>query len=247
MNHSSKETFFGFKKVDISEKAKMVSGVFSSVASKYDIMNDAMSFGVHRIWKDRFCDMVPKNCNSVLDVAGGTGDIALRCHKRGVAKVTLCDINSEMLQAGRDKMVDANILNGIEYVQGDAENLPFPDNSFDCYTIAFGIRNVTNIESALRESLRVLKKGGRFLCLEFSKVDNEIAQKAYDFYSFNIIPKIGGFIAGDPGAYQYLAESIRKFPDQAGFVKMIEAAGYDHVSYSNMTCGVVAIHSGYKL
>lgn len=241
------ETFFGFRKVDAADKPGLVSAVFSSVASKYDIMNDAMSFGIHRLWKDQFCNMIPRTAPSLLDVAGGTGDIALKCHKLGIPDVTICDINSEMLSAGRDKAINQGILKGISYVQGDAESLPFPDNSFDCYTIAFGIRNVTNIDKALSESFRVLKKGGKFLCLEFSKVENEIVQKAYDFYSFQVIPRIGGLIAGNPDAYQYLSESIRQFPDQARFKQMIEAAGYGHVSYTNMTFGVAAIHSGYKL
>lgn len=244
---SMQETFFGFKKIDALDKPALVSAVFSSVASKYDIMNDAMSFGIHRLWKDRFCNMIPRTSLNLLDVAGGTGDIALRCRKRGVPNVTICDINAEMLAAGRDKAIDRGILLGVSYVQGDAEALPFPDNSFDCYTIAFGIRNVTNIDKALSESYRVLKSGGRFLCLEFSKVENEIAKKAYDFYSFSVIPKIGGFIAGNPEAYQYLSESIRHFPDQDGFKRMIGAAGYENVSYTNMTFGVAAIHSGYKL
>jgi len=247
MQNSDQETFFGFKKVNIKDKAKMVEEVFSSVASKYDLMNDVMSIGLHRLWKDQFCDMVPKHSEAILDVAGGTGDIASRCSKRGVGQVTICDINAQMLLAGRDKMIDANILSGINYVQADAESLPFPDNSFDCYTIAFGIRNVTNIDRALAESFRVLKKGGKFLCLEFSKLDNQVAQKAYDLYSFNIIPKIGGLLTGNTLAYEYLSQSIRKFPDQDRFKRMIEEEGYEHVSYKNMTGGVVAIHSGWKL
>ena len=241
------ETFFGFRKVNAADKSGLVSGVFSSVASKYDIMNDAMSFGIHRFWKDQFCNMIPRTSANLLDVAGGTGDIALRCYKKGMPDITICDINAEMLYTGRDKAINRGVLKGIRYVQGDAEALPFPDNSFDCYTIAFGIRNVTNIDKALEESFRVLKKGGKFLCLEFSKVENEAAQKAYDFYSFHVIPRIGGLIAGNPDAYKYLSESIRKFPNQEAFIKMIEGAGYAHASYLNMTLGVVAVHSGYKL
>ena len=241
------ETFFGFKKVDARDKSKMVSDVFSSVASKYDIMNDAMSLGLHRLWKSKFCNMVPSTCKNLLDVAGGTGDIALKCKNKGIPNITLCDINEEMLKLGRDKMLDNNKLSGVNYVQGDAEKLPFPDNTFDCYTIAFGIRNVTNIEYALEESFRVLKKGGKFLCMEFSKVTRDLPAKLYDFYSFNIIPKIGEFVAGNPDAYQYLSESIRKFPDQTTFRGMIEKAGYGHVSYNNEHFGVIAVHSGYKL
>ncbi len=243
------ETFFGFKKVKTADKAKMVDEVFSSVASKYDAMNDAMSLGIHRLWKDRFCSMISRSCSKLLDVAGGTGDITIRCHKNGVPDITIFDINSEMLTAGRDKIIDKGIVGGINYVQGDAENLPFADEIFDCYTIAFGIRNVTNIDKALGESFRVLKKGGKFLCLEFSKIEHDygILQKAYDFYSFNVIPKIGGFIAGNHDAYQYLSESINKFPDQERFKHMIESAGYSSVTYSNLSLGIAAIHSGYKL
>jgi len=247
MRRTNQETFFGFKKVGMNEKAAMVSDVFSSVASKYDIMNDAMSCGIHRLWKDHFCTMVPNGSMSLLDVAGGTGDIAIRCHKKGIPNITICDINNEMLQHGRNKAIDKGIVAGIDYVLGNGEDLPFSSNSFDCYTIAFGIRNVTHIDKVLSEAYRVLKKGGRFLCLEFSKVENPMIQRAYDFYSFSLIPKIGGVIAGNPEAYQYLSESIRKFPDQETFLGMLNRAGFEHTNYTNLSFGIAAIHGGYKL
>lgn len=246
MRHN--ETFFGFKKVAMADKAKMVGDVFSSVASRYDLMNNVMSFGIHHLWKDQFCTLVPNHAENILDVAGGTGDIALRCLKNGDENriVTICDINYEMLKTGKDKAIDQGILSRLNYIQGDAEKLPFADHSFDCYTIAFGIRNVTNIDAALHESYRVLKPGGRFLCLEFSKVNSDIMQKLYDLYSFNIIPKIGKCIARDEGAYRYLSESIRQFPDQDKFAAMIKNANYKNANYRNLTGGVVAIHTGYK-
>ncbi len=245
---NKKETFFGFKKVAMADKAKMVGNVFSSVASRYDLMNDAMSFGIHRLWKDQFCALVPSDAMNILDVASGTGDIALRCLKKGASKriVTICDINYEMLIEGKNKALDKGVISGLNYIQGDGEKLPFADNLFDCYTIAFGIRNVTNIDTVLSESYRVLKPGGKFLCLEFSKVNSPVMQKLYDLYSFNIIPKFGEFIAGDEGAYRYLSESIRQFPDQEKFAQMIKNAGYKNVSYRNLSCGITAIHIGYK-
>jgi len=245
----TKKTHFGYREVDSDKKASMVKGVFSSVAPKYDVMNDFMSAGVHRLWKDDFINKLnPQKDSKLLDVAGGTGDIAFRYLKKAKgANVTVCDINHEMLKAGRKNAIDRNILDNIEWVCGDAENLPAPDNYYDYYTIAFGIRNVTNIDKALAEAYRVLKTGGRFMCLEFSKVENPVLAKIYDFYSFNIIPHVGQFVAGDKDSYQYLVESIRKFPSQNEFNKMIAAAGFDNVSYTNLTGGVVAIHSGWKL
>jgi len=195
-------------------------------------------------------DITPRCANgsmSLLDVAGGTGDIAIRCHKKGIPNITICDINNEMLQHGRNKAIDKGIVAGIDYVLGNGEDLPFSSNSFDCYTIAFGIRNVTHIDKVLSEAYRVLKKGGRFLCLEFSKVENPMIQRAYDFYSFSLIPKIGGVIAGNPEAYQYLSESIRKFPDQETFLGMLNRAGFEHTNYTNLSFGIAAIHGGYKL
>ncbi len=246
---NNNETFFGFKKVARGDKAKMVGNVFSSVASRYDLMNNVMSFGIHHLWKNQFCDLVPSHAENILDVAGGTGDIALRAIKNGSAKrkVTICDINYEMLVEGKNKAIDQGVLSGLNYIQGDAEKLPFADNSFDCYTIAFGIRNVTNIDHALLESYRVLKPGGKFLCLEFSKVESNHLAKLYDLYSFHIIPKFGGLIAGNEDAYRYLSESIRQFPDQEKFSSMIKNAGYSNVHYRNLNCGIVAIHMGYKI
>jgi ubiquinone/menaquinone biosynthesis methyltransferase len=251
MSTQGNETFFGFKKVPFADKAKMVSEVFSSVARNYDIMNDAMSVGIHRIWKKQFVDLIPANTERLLDVAGGTGDIAIKYHKQATKSahkphITICDINYEMISLARDKAIDRNILTGLCYVQGDAERLPFPDNTFDCYTIAFGIRNVTDITVALRESYRVLKPGGKFLCMEFSKVESVILEKLYDLYSMNIIPRIGEYIAGDRDAYEYLVESIRKFPDQHNFSRMIEQVGYQAVHHTNLTLGVAAIHMAYK-
>ena len=254
--HSQKETFFGFKKVPFAEKATLVEKVFSAVADKYDIMNDVMSLGIHRFWKKQFTDQIVDflrltSEQKMIDVAGGTGDIAIKCYKRlkklgCTSNIILCDINNEMLTVGRDKAIDSNILRGMSYVQGDAEKLPFASETFDCYSIAFGIRNVTDIDAALSESFRVLKPGGKLFCLEFSKVDNEIVEKFYDVYSFNIIPKIGECIAGNRDAYEYLSESIRKFPDQDTFSQMIQNAGYKNVHYQNFTFGVVAIHTAYK-
>lgn len=251
MSSPDNETFFGFKRVPFADKAKMVGEVFSSVAGKYDIMNDAMSFGIHRLWKRQFVDLIPVNTAYLLDVAGGTGDIAIKYHKKATASsykphITICDINYEMLSLAREKAIDCNILAGLSYVQGDAEHLPFPDNTFDSYTIAFGIRNVTSINAALRESYRVLKPGGKFLCMEFSKVESATLEKFYDIYSMHVIPRIGECIAGDYDAYEYLVESIRKFPDQRNFSQMIEQAGYQTVRYTNLTFGVAAIHTAYK-
>lgn len=245
----SKKTFFGFKEVDEKDKAGMVKGVFSNVAPKYDIMNDAMSLGVHRLWKDKFIKMLaPEKGSKLLDVAGGTGDIAFRfLNKAQDGFVTVCDINPEMLAEGYKNSIDKNILQGIEWVCGNAEKLPMADSSYDYYTIAFGIRNVTNIDAALKDAYRVLKPGGRFMCLEFSKVENPILAGLYDFYSFKVIPNIGQVVAGDRDSYQYLVESIRKFPTQNDFCKIIEKAGFSQVTYTNLSGGAVAIHSGWKV
>lgn len=240
---------FGFKKVDKSEKAGLVRGVFDNVASRYDIMNDAMSFGTHRLWKDKFINMLaPKSNTKLLDVAGGTGDIAFRFLKKSpTSEVTICDINHEMLKNGVKSGVDKNIINNIEWVCGDAMKLPVPDNYYDYYTIAFGIRNVTDINIALKEAYRVLKPGGKFMCLEFSNIDNIALSKLYNFYSFNIIPNLGKLIANDKDSYQYLVESIKLFPKQQDFLEMIEQAGFKRASYQNLSFGVVAIHSGWKI
>ncbi|HJD63965.1 MAG TPA: bifunctional demethylmenaquinone methyltransferase/2-methoxy-6-polyprenyl-1,4-benzoquinol methylase UbiE [Rickettsia endosymbiont of Sericostoma sp.] len=242
---------FGFSKVSFEQKRDMVRDIFSSVANEYDVMNDLMSLGIHRLWKDQFVRQIPNLASNILDVASGTGDIAFRIIKRAkeqniLPQVTLCDINLDMLTIARNKAVDSNILHGLEYVVADAEKLPFPDNSFDCYTIAFGIRNVSKIDNALKEAYRVLKPKGKFLCLEFSKMQYEGLKQLYQFYSFNIIPKIGKIVANNEAAYQYLVESISLFPDQENFAIMLKDAGFSDVSYKNLHLGIAAIHSGYK-
>lgn len=242
------QTHFGFQTIDAEEKQQRVRGVFDSVASRYDLMNDFMSAGLHRLWKrEMVAALAPRAGQRILDVAGGTGDIAFRIRKAADAHVTICDINEAMLNEGKNRAIDANMREGLEWVVGNAESLPFPDAHFDAYTIAFGIRNVTHIEQALAEAHRVLKIGGRFLCLEFSHVPNEMLAKMYDLYSFNVIPWVGERITQDRAAYQYLVESIRRFPDQERFAKMIKNAGFGNVTYRNMTGGVVALHSGRKL
>ncbi|MBL4800939.1 MAG: bifunctional demethylmenaquinone methyltransferase/2-methoxy-6-polyprenyl-1,4-benzoquinol methylase UbiE [Emcibacter sp.] len=250
-------THFGFKTVDKQAKQGMVRNVFDSVAEKYDIMNDVMSGGLHRLWKNDMIRVLrPEPGHKLLDVAGGTGDIAFRfldaAEKREnsdsiAAEVTVCDINAEMLKVGRDRAIDRGILRNIEWVCGNAECLSFPNNSFEAYTIAFGIRNVTNIDKALAEAHRVLKPGGRFLCLEFSKVHTPLLKKIYDTYSFHLLPRFGEMITGDRESYQYLVESIRQFPSQEKFKTMIEDAGFKRVTYRNMTGGVVALLSGWKI
>lgn len=251
----SDKTNFGFKKVDKEKKANLVGEVFSSVAKKYDLMNDLMSAGSHRIWKNKMVNEIEfKNQNKnyqIIDVAGGTGDIAFRIAKKAKSKqistnIEIVDINQNMLDVGKNRAIDSNLFNNLNFTRCDAENLVFNDNSFDFYTIAFGIRNFTNIDKGLQEAFRTLKKGGKFICLEFSKVDHKLLSKIYDFYSFNIIPKIGELVSNDGDSYQYLVESIRNFPDQEKFKKMIEEAGFKNVSYQNLTFGTVSIHIGYK-
>jgi len=243
------KTFFGFKEVEAADKAKLVGGVFSSVAGKYDVMNDAMSLGIHRLWKDRMIsDLNPRAGSKLLDVAGGTGDIAFRfLQKAKGGTVTVCDINADMLSEGKKRGIDKNILKGIEWVCGDAEKLPMPSSNFDYYTIAFGIRNVTEIQNALNEAYRVLKPGGRFMCLEFSHVDNPLLGKIYDIFSFKLIPQIGKIVAKDEDSYRYLVESIRKFPTQEKFASRIRKAGFENVKYTDLSGGIVAIHSGWKV
>lgn len=240
-------THFGFKTVREEEKVDMVRGVFNSVASKYDLMNDMMSLGIHRAWKNRLMDRLrPHAGQKLLDVGGGTGDIAFKYLERGGDDVTVFDINDEMLAVGRDRAIDKGILKGIQWMQGNAEELPFEDASFDAYTIAFCIRNVTRIDRALSEAKRVLKPGGHFLCLEFSKVVQPGLSHIYDTYSFSILPKLGEVIADDRDSYQYLAESIRRFPDQETFKAMIEDAGLDQVNFENLTGGIACIHSAWR-
>lgn len=245
---SDKTTHFGFRDVPEAEKAALVRGVFNNVASKYDLMNDLMSLGVHRLWKDVLIGRLnPRPDMNLLDVGGGTGDIAFRFLKAGGRHVTVCDINKEMLSVGRDRAIDKGVLSGIDWVCGNAESLPVPDRSMDAFTIAFCIRNVTHIDAALREARRVLKPGGRFLCLEFSKVGLPVLEKLYDVYSFQVLPALGQIVADDRDSYQYLAESIRKFPDQDTFAAMIEEAGLEQVRYQNLTGGVAAIHSAWAI
>ena len=242
-------THFGFQTVPEDEKAGRVQGVFTSVASKYDIMNDVMSVGIHRIWKDAMMDwLAPRPGQKLLDVAGGTGDISFRFLKRaGSGHSTVLDITESMLVEGRKRAEAEQRANSLDWVVGDAMALPFEDNTFDVYTISFGIRNVTRPQEALNEAYRVLKPGGRLMVLEFSQIPNAAMQKAYDLYSFNVIPKMGKLIADDYDSYQYLVESIRKFPDQNTFLGMVQAAGFANAKYRNLTMGVACLHSGWKI
>ena len=242
-------THFGYRTVNEDDKAGMVHGVFSRVASKYDIMNDLMSAGVHRLWKDAMMDwLAPRPGQRLLDVAGGTGDVAFRFLTRSpTATAVVLDMTEGMLVEGRKRAETASLSDRLDWIVGDAMALPFPDNSFDVYTISFGIRNVTRVPDALSEAYRVLKPGGRLMVLEFSQIPNEMLQKAYDLYSFNVIPALGQMVTGDRDSYQYLVESIRKFPDQDVFAAMIRAPGFAQVKYRNLTLGVAALHSGWKV
>ena len=242
-------THFGYKEVDTDAKAGMVADVFHSVASRYDLMNDLMSGGIHRIWKRFTIELSGvRRGHAVLDIAGGTGDLAARFADivGPQGRVVLADINDSMLQVGRDKLLDRGKQGNLEFVQADAQFLPFPDDSFDCITIAFGLRNVTDKDTALRSMLRVLKPGGRLLVLEFSKPENQLLSKAYDTYSFRVLPLMGRLVANDSDSYQYLAESIRMHPDQDTLREMMEDAGFSRCEYHNMTGGVVALHRGVK-
>jgi demethylmenaquinone methyltransferase / 2-methoxy-6-polyprenyl-1,4-benzoquinol methylase len=244
---------FGFKKVGLNQKKGLVADVFSSVASKYDLMNDLMSFGIHRCWKEKFCSQIPNLNSTILDSAAGSGDIALKIRKKADKygainnKIIISDINEDMLALARGKAIDNNFLDRIDYIVADAENLPVENDAIDYYTISFGIRNVTNISKVLQEAFRVLKPGGKFLCLEFSSPSAKELRALYNFYSFNIIPKIGKFIANNEEAYNYLVESINLFPNQQEFKLLIEEAGFERVSYQNLSLGIAAIHTGYKL
>ena len=246
------KTHFGFKEVDRDQKSNLVKDIFSNVAKKYDLMNDLMSAGTHRLWKNNMINCIDFFDNiKIIDVAGGTGDIAFRIAKKAQEKslnyqIEVVDINLQMLEVGRLRAVDMNLFSHLNFVENDGENLKFADESFDVFTIAFGIRNFTNIDKGLREAHRVLKKGGKFICLEFSKVEDIFLQKIYDTYSFKIIPKIGEFILKDHDSYQYLVESIRKFPDQKSFTKLIENAGFSRAGYQTLTFGACAIHWGFK-
>ncbi|PCH81578.1 MAG: bifunctional demethylmenaquinone methyltransferase/2-methoxy-6-polyprenyl-1,4-benzoquinol methylase UbiE [Hyphomicrobiales bacterium] len=245
---------FGFRDVDQGSKQPLVNEVFHQVASRYDLMNDLMSAGMHRIWKSAFISwLAPAKSGvrplDVLDVAGGTADIAMKIAERsqGHARATVFDINGSMLGVGRERAQKRNLADQLTFCQGNAEDLPFQDKSFDVYTIAFGIRNVPRIDRALQEAYRVLRPGGRFMCLEFSNVDVPMLDTIYDRISFDIIPPLGGMVTGDAESYRYLVESIRKFPNQPRFKTMIETAGFERVSFRNLSGGISAMHSGWKI
>lgn len=241
---------FGEREVPEDEKAGLVRGVFSSVAKNYDLMNDLMSAGVHRLWKDQMVSWLrPRAGSRILDVAGGTGDIAFRMLDRmeGRGEVVVCDITEDMLRVGRDRAIDKGRLHGVGWVCGDAETLPVKSRSMDAYTIAFGLRNVTHIERALAEAHRVLRPGGRFLCLEFSQVVIPALSELYDLYSYSVLPRLGELVADDRESYQYLVESIRRFPPQDELAAMMKDAGFEKVNYRNLSAGIAAIHSGWRL
>jgi demethylmenaquinone methyltransferase/2-methoxy-6-polyprenyl-1,4-benzoquinol methylase len=243
-------THFGFREVPVAEKKKLVGEVFSSVAGKYDLMNDAMSLGIHRLWKRYFVATAQvSRGDRVLDLAGGTGDIAalLRPRVGDEGEIVLGDINASMLRVGRDRMIDRGNVRGLRYVQLNAEQLPFPDRSFDLVTIAFGLRNVTDKDAALREMHRVLRVGGQARVLEFSEVKAEWFRPLYDFHSFQVLPRLGRLFAHDAGSYRYLAESIRRHPPQDELKAMMDAAGFARTSYRNLSAGIVAVHTGYRV
>jgi demethylmenaquinone methyltransferase/2-methoxy-6-polyprenyl-1,4-benzoquinol methylase len=249
-NTTTGTTHFGYREVPIAEKQKLVGEVFTSVAANYDVMNDLMSFGIHRLWKRHFVATSGiRPGDQVLDLAGGTGDIAAMLLPRvgQAGAVVVGDINAAMLHAGRDRLLDRGLLDGLRFAQVDAEALPFPAASFDAVTIAFGLRNVTDKDQALREMQRVLKPGGRALILEFSRVNQPWLAPLYDFHSFQVLPRIGKLVAHDEASYRYLAESIRKHPDQATLKAMMAAAGFANVAVRNLSAGIVAIHRGYKI
>jgi demethylmenaquinone methyltransferase/2-methoxy-6-polyprenyl-1,4-benzoquinol methylase len=245
---TSGETDFGFERVPLEEKPRLVRRVFDSVASRYDLMNDLMSGGIHRLWKSQMIRRLnPRPGQVLLDVAGGTGDIAERFVAAAGASAIVCDVNQAMVETGRDRAIDRGRLHEISWLCGDAEALPVASRSVDAVTIAFGLRNVTRIEAALAEMRRVLKPGGRFLCLEFSPVSTPGLARLYDLYSFNVLPPIGAVVTGDREAYQYLVESIRRFPDQPELVRRMEAAGFEQVRVRSLSGGIAALHSGWRL
>jgi demethylmenaquinone methyltransferase/2-methoxy-6-polyprenyl-1,4-benzoquinol methylase len=248
-DHVDQTTHFGFETVHAAEKAGKVQGVFNSVAAKYDVMNDVMSIGIHRIWKEVMMDWLAPRCGQTLiDVAGGTGDVSFKfLNRAGSGHATVLDLTENMLVEGRKRAEASEMEQSLDWLVGDAMALPFADNSFDVYTISFGIRNVTRPEDALSEAFRVLRPGGRLMVLEFSQIPVPLVQKAYDLYSFNIIPAMGKMIANDRDSYQYLVESIRKFPNQETFLNMIRGAGFENVSYRNLSLGIAALHSGWKI
>ncbi len=246
---NDKTTHFGYQTVPVEQKAKKVGEVFHSVAGKYDLMNDLMSFGIHRLWKRYTIEMsAARPGQTILDIAGGTGDLTMKFSRLvgETGKVILADINNSMLNVGRDRLLDKGFANNIEYVQANAEALPFPDNTFDCITISFGLRNVTDKQKALESMYRVVKPGGRVLVLEFSKPNSAGLEKLYDRYSFSILPIMGKLVANDSDSYRYLAESIRMHPDQNTLKHMMRKAGLEDVEYFNLTGGIVALHRGFK-
>jgi len=246
--HGSATASFGYREVDAASKAGLVRDVFDSVATRYDLMNDLMSGGIHRLWKAALIDWLrPKPAMHLLDVAGGTGDIAGRFLDAGGGRVTVCDINQNMVMTGRDRAIDRGHVGDIHWAVGDAEALPFPDSAVDAYTIAFGLRNVTRIDAALAEARRVLRPGGRFFCLEFSHVAIPGVREVYDHYSFSVLPALGGMVAGDRDAYRYLVESIRRFPDQEALSGRMRDAGFDLVKYRNLSGGIAAIHAAWRI
>jgi len=253
MDQPGETTHFGFRDVPVDDKQTLVNDVFHSVAKRYDLMNDLMSGGLHRIWKDVLINALnpPRNDApfALLDVAGGTGDIAFRAAKNAGAgfHATVCDINGDMLAVGRERAVARHLEDRVSFVEGNAEALAFPDKRFDAYTIAFGIRNVPRIDLALREAFRVLRPGSRFLCLEFSTVDVPGLDRIYDLFSFKVIPPLGRAVTGDAESYRYLVESIRQFPKPTAFAEMIRAAGFSRVSHQSLSGGIVALHSGWRL
>ena len=239
---------FGFKKVNKNKKEPLVQNVFTKVANNYDLMNDLMSFGLHRSWKNKFIKEIDSfREKTLIDLAGGTGDIAKRFINNNGNQVVVCDLNQEMLNKGKNKISNTTHINKIKWINASAEKIPFDDNTFDYCTISFGIRNVTNINNVLKESFRVLKPGGKFLCLEFSKIDNKSINKIYDLYSFKVIPKIGALVTNSKHSYEYLVESINQFytPEELG--SMMKDAGYFSVNFKKLSFGIVAIHSGYKI
>ena len=240
---------FGFADVPAGAKAGLVGGIFSRVARRYDLMNDLMSGGLHRLWKDTLVDQLrPRDDMDIVDVAGGTGDVAFKIHRRAPgARIAVSDINPDMVSVGRDRALNRGITRGIEWVTADAEALPFPDRAADAVTIAFGLRNVTNRERALGEMRRILRPGGRFLCLEFSRVAVPLLGRIYERYSFAVVPWIGQIVTQDRDAYRYLVESIRRFPAQDALAKLMRAAGFERVTWRNLSGGIVAIHSGWRL
>lgn len=247
--NEKRTTHFGYEQVNVEDKANKVADVFDSVATKYDLMNDLMSAGVHRLWK-RFTIEISgvRKGNSVLDLAGGTGDLTTKFSKLvgDDGTVVLADINDSMLKVGRDKLIDHGVVGNVQYTQADAQHLPFPENTFDCITIAFGLRNVTDKDMAIESMYRVLKPGGRLLVLEFSKPTNKLLEKAYDLYSFSVLPFMGKLVTNDSDSYRYLAESIRMHPDQETLKGMMENVGLEQCKYYNMTGGIVALHKGTK-